>query len=157
MSEAKLIPVSGRKTPTNGTAGVWSWQPDGELIGTVVYVHGMFDSADSAWEGKLGKYGSASYKRPNGKALQPLRQPGGVQSQGLEQFLRLFARGTGLAVADCRQEDRVAADDLRQLDKREALGRFGCSGYRGGRAQVKDLFKKELPEDWRITVTVATF
>ena len=56
MSEAKLVPVSGRKAPTNGVAGIWSWRPDGELIGTVVYVHGMFDSADTAWKGTLGTY-----------------------------------------------------------------------------------------------------
>ncbi len=81
MSAAKLVPVGGRKTPANGTAGVWTWQPEGDLIGTVVYVHGLFDSADTAWKGTLGAYArSAQYKRPHGKPLQAQFEESGVKA-----------------------------------------------------------------------------
>jgi murein DD-endopeptidase MepM/ murein hydrolase activator NlpD len=81
VSEPKLIPVQGRKTPAHGTEGIWSWQPDGDLIGTVIYVHGLFDSADTAWKGTLGSFTEKKfYKRPKGKPLKDQFEKSGVKA-----------------------------------------------------------------------------
>jgi hypothetical protein len=81
VSDAKPIAVSGRKTPTNGIARIWTWQPDGDLIGTVVYVHGMFDNVNTAWKGTLGSFTkNVRYKKPDGKPLQAQFEESGVKA-----------------------------------------------------------------------------
>jgi len=81
VSEPKRIVVTGHKAPRNGVDAVWTWQPDGDLLGTVVYVHGMFDNADTAWKGALGSFTSNKvYKRPNGTPLRDQFEQSGVKA-----------------------------------------------------------------------------
>jgi hypothetical protein len=109
VSEPKLVPVSGRKTPANGIAGIWSWQPDGDLIGTVVYVHGMFDSADTAWKGTLGTYAKdAHYKRPDGKPLKTQFEESGVKALFLVPEAEIHS-DNGSEVVWNRLQDLLAA------------------------------------------------
>lgn len=81
MSEPKRIAVTGHKAPRHGVDAVWTWRPDGDLLGTVIYVHGMFDNADTAWKGTLGSFTSNKvYKRPGGAPLQDQFEQSGVQA-----------------------------------------------------------------------------
>ncbi len=80
MSE-RTIEVKGRTTPRNGVPKIFAWNPDGELLGTVIFIHGLFDDAESAWNGTLGKHTSNKlYKRPDGKPLKQQFEESGVKA-----------------------------------------------------------------------------
>lgn len=80
MSE-RAIDVPGRNKAHNGVAKVFAWNPEGELLGTVIFVHGLFDDAESAWNGTLGKHTENKfYKRPHGKPLKQQFEESGVKA-----------------------------------------------------------------------------
>src|SRR5437016_5079444 len=56
-----------RRKPANrprwkGKEELVVWQPEGEPIGTVVYVHGVYDNVETAWAGDYGKFNDAYHK-----------------------------------------------------------------------------------------------
>ena len=58
MSEGRFVPVDpppntkDRVFPKDGSKEIWVWQPDGDLIGTVIFVHGLFDNVRTCVKGK---------------------------------------------------------------------------------------------------------
>ncbi len=82
MSEPKWIDVPGKKVrdggkkdkfasahkdgdfvfPKKGVQGVWTWAPEGELLGTVIFVHGMYDNAETSWKGDFAHYKSSMHE-----------------------------------------------------------------------------------------------
>ncbi len=68
-----------RKFPKDGTRGIWIWQPEGDLIGTIIFVHGLYDNVVSAVKGQP----FAKFKddmRTNGVGLQEQFASSGVKT-----------------------------------------------------------------------------
>src|SRR5687768_15975795 len=94
MSEPKFIEVKDRPKsakakadkkhnraftfPKNGVEGIWTWKPDGELVGTIIFVHGMFDNVNTTWAGDFAHY-SKSMHSP-GPSLHTQFEASGVKA-----------------------------------------------------------------------------
>ncbi len=84
----RFIPTPGRKPATaeiekfarnhqekfheeyvwQGKEGIYTWQPEGDLLGTVIFVHGKYDNVETSWSGDFGHFDSG-YHEP-GKPLK---------------------------------------------------------------------------------------
>lgn len=84
---ASFVPAPGRKPSPDRTAtlgksyrwkgkeGIFVWQPEGEPLGTVVFVHGVYDNAETSWNGDYGSFKEA-YHKPGLKLQEQFEMSG---------------------------------------------------------------------------------
>ena len=46
-----------------GKEGIYTWRPEGELLGTVVFVHGVYDNIETSWNGHFGVLNDGSQSK----------------------------------------------------------------------------------------------
>ncbi len=110
MSEGRFIPIEpppntkDRVFPKDGSKEIWVWQPEGDLIGTVVFVHGLWDNVRTCLRGKPYAKFKASMQT-DGVPLPQQFEKSGLKATFVVPEAEVHSDATGVEVVwrDLRQ------------------------------------------------------
>jgi len=86
-----------RKFPKDGTRGIWIWQPEGDLLGTIIFVHGLWDNVESSVKGQPFAKFNKKMSTP-GVGLQEQFASSGVKARFIVPEAEIYDHNSGKEV-----------------------------------------------------------